>query len=150
MFGPAVKQTQLCGAEQVGGSYISGDGLTLLYNTAIDGNGEGTLLVAKRSTRLDLFGVGSSLGFSGMNGYGVLSRDQLTIYFETTMGPSIQLRSATRASPAAAFGAPQMITELDTAGGNVDVSVSADEADAIFSSDRMGDMDLYRASRPCL
>ena len=149
-WGVPVRQDQLCLANQIVGPYITPDGLSLLYNTVVDGHGEGDLGIAERATRGATFPPGASLGLSGGNGFGVLSRDRLTIYFESTVGVRIELHQATRATTAAAFGPITPIAELDTIANNEDVSVTDDEAELFFASDRAaGDTDLWRASRPC-
>ncbi len=77
-----------------------------------------------------------------------LSADELTIYFTTkSAAGDAELAYATRTSIGAAFGAPVMLTALNSTANDNDPSVSADHLSIWFHSARGGNPDVYTASR---
>jgi hypothetical protein len=150
-FGAPVRQDQLCPTGQFGGPSISADGLTLVYNSSLDAVAEGDLYLSVRASRDAPFPPGAKLaGLPAMVGYPVLSADRLRIWFEEEIGPDLELVTAERISPSDNFTNLQGLTELDTGTGNVDISLTLDEAEVYFASNRGGDFDVWHASRPCL
>ncbi|HEV7555312.1 MAG TPA: hypothetical protein VGO00_07665 [Kofleriaceae bacterium] len=151
---PKVWQTLCTGG--LGGSFISIDGLTLVYNTLDDGVGEGKLVIAHRTSRADDFVTGtmiSELAPGSTKGYPALSSDELTIYYESTGdGTHLQVWQATRASVDAPFGSPQLVPGVDDGdmSNEGDASITADGLELYFASDRTGDNDIYVATRACL
>ncbi|HSD89056.1 MAG TPA: hypothetical protein VLB44_16120, partial [Kofleriaceae bacterium] len=80
------------------------------------------------------------------------SPDGLRLYFTSDrgVGASIDIYVATRTSPTAAFGTPGAITELDSPQNERDMTLSHDELEIFIASDRSGDFEIYRSSRPDL
>lgn len=79
-----------------------------------------------------------------------LSPDELTIYFtsaDATNSTGSDLYRATRASKAAAFGTPSVMTTQSSPQNDNDPSVSADDLTLFFHSARSGNAELYWASR---
>ncbi|CAN5503812.1 hypothetical protein BH11MYX1_BH11MYX1_49700 [soil metagenome] len=143
-----------CSATTASGAAISGDGLTLVYNSTLDSLGEGELYLSHRTSRTDDFPPGTKLAsLPGASGYAWLSADQLRLYFEHTVGGVIGLYSARRISPSDDFTNVQPIAELDDGGNsfNVDISMDPTESVVFFATSRsgMGD-DIWSAERPCL
>lgn len=150
-FDPPVKLGALCNGITTSGPSISADGLTLVYNSALDGLAEGDLYITVRSDRTADFPAGKKLnGLPTAVGYPWLSEDRLRIWFEEEVGPDLQLVTAQRISPSDDFSSLQGLTELDTGTGNGDPGLTADESVIVFSSSRTGNYDIYLASRPCL
>jgi hypothetical protein len=87
-----------------------------------------------------------------------ISTDELRLYYATNhlvVGDNgmLEIVVATRADPSAEFAAPVVLTELDTPSSETSPTLTADELEIIFSSNRPGDagqFDLYRATRTSL
>lgn len=87
----------------------------------------------------------------------VLSDDELTMYFSSYTPPAanptgtpLRLRpwKATRPSKQDAFDAPSYVAELDVLTGDTTVTwISKDGCTILFASNRLGDYDLYTATR---
>jgi hypothetical protein len=80
-----------------------------------------------------------------------LSPDELTLYFSSRRAsPDDDVWRATRASRGIGFSAPARVTELESSGNDVGITLTNDGLVAYFASDRAGGaggMDLYRAAR---
>src|SRR5580704_4820353 len=80
-----------------------------------------------------------------------LSPDELTVYFErTVVDAGYDLFTASRATVATKFGAPNPITELNTQYNESDPTVSPDQLRIYFASDRPGGLgasDVWQATR---
>jgi hypothetical protein len=143
--------TTICGAS---GAYLSRDGLTLYYNTRVDGFGEGVLYTTTRASTADPFTPGTpiaELSGGATKGYPALTFDELAIVFESTGGgPDLDLFIATRATTTDPWSTPARIPELETAGNEGDASFTADGTEIFFASDVSGSYDLYHATRSCL
>jgi len=121
-------------------------------STRSGGLGSYDLYRATRTSRDDAFGEVTNL--DGLNSSSVdqspsLTDDELTLIFTSSRAGDYDLWSATRASTSAAFGAPELVAELDTSAGELNVTVSGDGREVFFSSDREGSVALYRATRSC-
>lgn len=116
--------------------YLSGQSDLFMYTRAATTDPWGT------PTSLDT--VNSALDDSNP----MLSPDQKTLYFGSTIGGGGDLYVATRATTADAFSAPQPISELNS-DFNFDGEpwVSRDGRDIYFSSQRSGPSGLYHATR---
>jgi hypothetical protein len=150
-FDPAVELGALCSAVATTGPSISADGLTLVYSSALDARVEGDLFITARADRTADFPTGKKLnGLPTGIGYPWLSRDRLRVWFEEEVGPDVEIASAQRISPSDDFSSLHGLTELDTGTANGNPSLTPDESEIVFSSQRTGDYDTYIASRPCL
>lgn len=84
---------------------------------------------------------------------GAMTSDKLLLYFASDRPGGkggYDLYVATRAAPANAFGAPSLVAELNTAGGEVPDWISPDRCRLYFSSSKVansGDYDLYVAEK---
>jgi Tol biopolymer transport system component len=76
-----------------------------------------------------------------------LSSDELTIYYTTVVAGVAKMGHATRATPAAAFGPPSLITAEESAANDNDPSVGADQLSLWFQSTRSGAQHIYTATR---
>jgi hypothetical protein len=150
-FDPPVKLDALCTGIDTTGPAISADGLTLVYNSALDAAAEGDLYVTVRADRTADFTVGKKLANlpTGI-GYPWLSQDRLRIWFEHETGTGLELESAQRISPSDDFSSVHAIAELNTGTENGDAGLTLDESEIVFASTRGGNYDVYIASRPCL
>ncbi len=147
----------LCSGSSTGGPAISGDGLTVVYNTQLDVLGEGDLFISHRTSRAVEFAAGQKLAnLPASTGYAWLSADQLRLYFEHTVSMGnqvIELERAFRISPSDDFTNVQPIAELDDAGNSSTVDISLDPTESVvyFATNRAGGAnDLWSAERPCL
>jgi len=128
---------------------ISSNGLELFFTSSRDGSS--ALYVATRSD------LGSPLG--GVTRLPLnaeapnVSGDGLTLYFHRGGGAGLDIFRATRPAIGASFGAPELVTELNSSSDDGDPSISADGRTMFFSSNRPGGFsgrDLYVAVRTCL
>lgn len=151
-FDPPVALVALCATDATAGAQISADGLTLVYNSALDAAAEGDLYLTARADRGTEFPTGKKLmGLPTSIGYPALSADRLRLWFEQELtGGALKIVSAARISPSDVFSQLHDITELDTDGTEGDVSFTLDEAQVAFASQRDGSYDVFTASRPCL
>jgi hypothetical protein len=93
-------------------------------------------------------GVASELGTTA-SAYPDLSRDGLTIYFDTN---SSRLDSATRSAPGAPFSMPATVPETDSSAGEADAELGDGDRAMVFSSNRQGGAggwDMWLTTRPC-
>ena len=150
-FDPSVELGALCAGIATTGPAISADGLTLVYNSALDTEVEGDLYLTERGNRSADFPVGKKLnGLPTGIGYPALSADRLRIWFEEEVGPDLEIATEERISPSDDFSNLTGLTELDTGTGNGDPSLTLDESEVFFVSQRTGNYDAFSASRPCL
>ncbi|NVB82807.1 MAG: hypothetical protein HOV81_30800 [Kofleriaceae bacterium] len=149
-----VRLDELCTTRDAGGAYVTPDGLTLLYTPVY--SGEGTIFVTTRPDRSTRFPAGTLVdGLPGLTagtyGYGAMSADQLTLYFE---GDSpLDLFSATRASIGEPWSAPVPLSTINSGYTEEDVSVTADGRELYFDSDRPAaqmDENIYVVTRDCI
>lgn len=92
----------------------------------------------------------SDLNSTGTDDDPSLTGDLLEIFFSSDRSGVERLYSATRASPSAAWSAPALVSELDTADIN-NARVTPDGLTLVFSSMRAptaGNVDLWIATRP--
>lgn len=136
--------------------WLSPDELTMLWATNRPGGVGGfDIWIARRAFRSD--GFSNIAPLNGVNdaateGRAVLSRDELTMYFTSErpggMG-SLDLWLATRSTREDAFSVLTNLANLNSSGLDQDPSLSADERELMFSSDRDGRMRLWRSVRVC-
>jgi hypothetical protein len=142
------------GTHNVGGPLISADGLTLIYGAS------NKIYSATRSNTTSPFGPGVLL--PNINGIGDspestrddwLSPDGLRLYMSVRSGGQWDMYLASRATTGSPFGIPStnLFVNLNTAWSEFEATLSADELQIIFLSDRPGGVggpDLWWASRP--
>jgi len=141
-----------------GTAFFSLDGLSLyFYSSRAGGPGLRDIYVSKRADPSLSFTASSLVG--GVNGTESdhmpwLPLDELTIYFTSSRyGTGIPLGYniwvATRASRSNAFGAPRLVSELNSASSDEGASLTKDELTVFFASDRAssGNFDIWTATR---
>lgn len=133
---------------------LSYDGLTLFFeSTRPGGSGNSDIWAAERSTpsgpfgppqpRADLNTAGREEGFS-------LSGDQLTIVFSSSRGGTgMDLWLAQRSDPHGTFGAPVLLSELNSTADDLDPGLSLDGREIFFTTQRDTDYRIYHAIRDC-
>ena len=79
-----------------------------------------------------------------------ISADELSLYFTSNRTPSMgrALWRSTRASPTDAFGAPALLSELDTTGDETEPSIAPDGLTLYYTSNVSGMYEIYVATRP--
>lgn len=143
----------LCQAGDLGGPFLSRDGLRLYYDVSVSGSSQ--LYMASRTTRTtDFASAGIAIGAPGLR-YCALDDGELTAYCENGDLANAQLWQATRASTDAPFSAGQPIQELGDLGmfEDGDPSLTSDGLHLIYASSRprdaSGPSDLFIAERSC-
>ncbi len=116
---------------------LSDDGLRLYY---ADGNPQ-VLTVASRATRNDAFAIVQTIpGVSGSSDADAdLGDGERLLLFSSTRpgGPGlVSMYYATRATPGDAFGAPQLVPDINGTAHDGDPSLSRDGCTLYFASDR--------------
>ena len=136
-----------------GTPFVSSDDLTLyFYSTRAGGAGSRDLYVANRASTGESFsGVTalSALNSSSLDHLPWVSPDQLTIYFSSDRAGTggTDIYRATRGSVGASFSAPSQVGELNTTSSEDGMTLSPDRKEIVFSSNRDGSNQLYRAVR---
>jgi hypothetical protein len=136
--------------------WLSPDELTMLWATNRPGGVGGfDIWIARRAFRSDGFSDIAPLnGVNGASteGRAVLSHDELTMYFPSErpggMG-TLDLWLATRSNKEDSFSQLTNLASLNSPGLDQDPSLSADERELMFASDRDGRMQLWRSVRSC-
>jgi hypothetical protein len=77
----------------------------------------------------------------------VISDDLLRIYFDSDRAGTTEIYVAERSSPAHPFGTPTIVPELDSNTFDGNATLTADELDLVFSSNRATPTCLYEATR---
>lgn len=133
---------------------LSYDGLTLFFeSTRPGGSGNSDIWAADRATpngpfgvphpRADLNTAAREEGFS-------LSGDQRTIVFSSSRGGSgMDLWLAQRSDPHGNFGAPVLLSELNSSADDLDPGLSLDGREIFFTTQRDSDYRIYHALRDC-
>jgi len=133
---------------------LSYDGLTLFFeSTRTGGSGNSDIWAAERATpngpfdpphpRADLNTASREEGFS-------LSGDQLTIVFSSSRGGNgMDLWLAKRDEPHGNFGAPVLLSELNSTADDLDPGLSLDGREIFFTTQRDTDYRIYHALRDC-
>jgi hypothetical protein len=151
-FDAAVELAALCATADAAGPQISADGLTLVFNSSLDGAGEGDLYITERPDRASDFPAPKKLaGLPTGIGYPALSADRLRLWFEAeTSTGGTKITSAVRISPSDVFSQLHDLTEVDTSDSEGDPSLTLDESQLTFVSQRSGMYEAFTAARPCL
>jgi hypothetical protein len=136
--------------------WVSQDHLTLmLVSTRPSPNDASNIWVAERASTADAFGT--PVEVEGINtpdreeGFS-LSGDGLTIFFGSNRvgAQGMDLWVASRGSIGSAFEAPVNLAVLNSPAADIDASLSADESELFFASDRNGSVQIFRSVRECL
>jgi Tol biopolymer transport system component len=134
---------------------LTPDGLSLLFVSGRDTVNLGSnIWQADRALPSAAFGVPVEL--PGVNsdardeGFW-LSADGLTVFFASNRQPeaNMDIWVATRADVGDAFGEPENLSAVNTAGIEIDPALTLDGFELFFASDRSGSMQLYRSARIC-
>jgi WD40 repeat protein len=128
-----------------------------LYFVSNRGGGQGSsdIWVARRGVLTDQWGVPSNVSElnTSVRDEGItLSRDGLTAIFASNRDGgegNVDLWLALRSSVDVPFSEPVNLTEVNSAGDDVDPHLSNDGHELFFSSGRSGEQLLYRAWRDC-
>ncbi len=139
--------------------WVSDDRLTVLFVSRRletgDFNNDANIWMATRGSVDDPFsGVTAldSVNSPSDDGRGVLTPDGLAIYFSSDRPGGMSdhdLYTATRPDTQSDFGTPVSLADLNSNSDDVDVALSSDGAEIFFTSERSGDMRIYRALREC-
>ena len=89
----------------------------------------------------------TELNSSGMDHLPWVSADGLSLYFSSDRAGDLDIHRATRASIDAAWQPPERVTELNTTALEGGMTLSSDEGEIFFASNRLGTSDLFRAVR---
>jgi hypothetical protein len=156
-FGSPVLVSQVDSGTSDSTPMLSFDGLTLmLSSTRPGGLGSADLWSFTRPDRGSAFGSPLhlvELSSSRFESKPWLSPDGLRVYLSSDRGTDRDLYIAERASPSGMFGTPVLIPELSSPGLDGGPTLSADELELFFTSDRSGGVGLHdvwvarRASR---
>lgn len=137
---------------------LSADELTLIFTSErAGGPGSANLWAATRPSLEDSFGTPALLPginvAAALNESGGLSSDGLSLYFDSTRAGKggHDLWMATRSSSAEPFSNPLPLSELNTSEDEYNVSLSRDDLELLFTSNRGGSasVNLYRSLRTC-
>jgi hypothetical protein len=134
---------------------LSPDGLSLLFVSGRDTVNLGSnIWQADRGAPSAAFGVAVELPGVNSNARDEgfwLSADGLTVFFASNRQPeaNMDIWVAARADVADAFGEPENLSVLNTAGIEIDPALTLDGFELFFASDRGGAMQLYRSARIC-
>lgn len=157
-FGPPHPLTNLNSTTTDHLPWVSSDQLTILFVSARPGQGQSDIWMATRASQNLMFSPPTEVpgvNTSSREERAALSNDGLTIYFasdRTNNGAQggLDFWSGTRADIQSAFSNFVDLTVLNSPEDDLDFSLSADEVEAIFSSQRGGNgAQLYRSIRPC-
>ena len=159
-FGPAAL---VAGINEDGdasfGPFVTSDGSRIYYSVAYDNGGGGRTTKVFVATRLGDGGFGTPAQVAGFgtdltDTSPVLSADEKTIWFSSARAPSIlqDVWLATRASKDGAFGTPQRVPELSTAGDDFPNWISPDGCRIYLhiTPDAGTDEDVWVAEKPPL
>lgn len=130
------------------GAPVMADATTILIDT--DRAGTLDIFIATRASSADPWDtpiVIPELSGAESEGNPVLDADKLTIYFDSNRTGNSELYVATRMSPAAAFGTPAPVTELNSTDSDTDPWLSPDGRTMYFTSNRDGTQRLWQTTR---
>jgi len=137
--------------------HIGPDGLTLTFSSDRSGGaGAEDVWRATRATTADPFTNITNWGeinTSARDVGAVMSRDGLTVVFTSDRAGGLggnDIWIATRSDTAAAFDPAVNLAVANTIDSDLDVTLSADDHEIIFSSLRNGSRTLWRVWRDCL
>ena len=123
--------------------YVSGDGLTMLYEN-------GSFYLTTRTSRDVDFTPGTLLSSitTGNAASPSSSADGLTLYYQGDL-PS-EIYTATRPGLGAMFTNITELSSVDSGAYNLDATVTADGLEMFYASNVSGLLQLWRATRSCM
>jgi Tol biopolymer transport system component len=130
---------------------LSDDELVIAFESERDGVPE--LYVATRANKTDSFTTfvrQVDIGSPSIEDSPEISGDGLRLVFHSNRGASNDLYAASRIDRSSQFGNLAPITELNTSDLEYSPTLSSDELEMFFSSDRpggLGQLDIWRATR---
>src|SRR5262245_17442395 len=140
---------ELEGGSTETGPDIADDGLTLYFSRAVGGSGTGLdIYVATRASPTAVWGAPvlvSELATADTEISPHVTADGLTIYF--ARGASLDIYTANRPTVTSTWRNIRPVNRFNSAGDDNDVTTTADQAEAIFESDRDGALGLYSSVR---
>jgi dipeptidyl aminopeptidase/acylaminoacyl peptidase len=132
---------------------ISADGLTIMFSSYRGGGGNADIYIATRATRTSPWSTPVAVPElnSAANDYCAIVTDSgLEVFFhsERIGGPGMRdLYRATRPSTTSSWEPPTLIDELNTAGEDESAFPLPGALEIVFTSQRTGSRDLFRAAR---
>jgi Tol biopolymer transport system component len=135
--------------------HLTSDGLELWLGSHRGNTGFEDVYVARRARTTDTFSAPTAvaeLNSTGRDTGAALSVDALTVYYSSertgTQG-GFDLWQARRTSRAAPFSNVEALRELNGRDDEFDPSLSADESELVFVSNRGGSIRLWHSTRDC-
>ncbi|MCO6437522.1 MAG: PD40 domain-containing protein [Phycisphaerae bacterium] len=133
---------------------ISSDGLEMYIGSERDGFAQGDIYQASRTNPSETFATPvrvnevSILGYNLHDYFPVVSGNGRRLYFSRKVGGGVSdLWVSERANRQTAWGAPVLISSLNTTSRDERITLTADELHCVFASDRSGAMRFWTASR---
>jgi hypothetical protein len=155
-FGPATPLTELNSPSLDFLPRLSGDELSILFSSQRpEGKGRTDIWRARRSAVGAPFSAPenvSELNTDADDTGAWLSSNGLIVFFASNRAGGqggLDLWRAVRPSTDAPFEAPEVIPALSTPAEELDIALSSTEREILFSSDRDGAPELWRAVRDC-
>lgn len=155
-FGPATPLTELNSPSLDILPRLSADELTIVFTSQRpEGKGRTDIWQARRSAVGAPFGAPENVAELNTDADDTgpwLSSDGLGVFFASNRAGGqggLDFWRAARASGDAPFGPAEVMAELNTAGDELDIAFSSTERELLFSSNRDGESELWRAVREC-
>lgn len=155
-FGPATPLAELNSSSFDLHPRASADELSIIFTSQRpEGKGRTDIWRARRSAVGAAFGPPENvaeLNTEADETGAWLSSDGLQIFFASNRAGGqggLDFWRAAKASTDAPFGPAEVMTELNTAGDELDIAFSSTERELFFSSNRDGTNELWRAVRGC-
>jgi Tol biopolymer transport system component len=149
-WGTPVGVAELNSADNETTPEVSYDGLTIyVASNRAGGLGGNDIWMATRATRSAAWSTPvfvPELSSPAADG-AATQTDPLVIMIDSDRGGSLDILIAQRTSPTAAFGAPQLVTQLNGAESEGNPMLTSDKLTVYFDSNRTGDGELFVATR---
>jgi hypothetical protein len=155
-FGPATPLTELNSSSFDLHPRTSADELSILFTSLRpEGRGRADIWRARRSAVGAAFGAPENvaeLNTDADEAGAWLSSDGLQVFFASNRAGGqggLDVWRAARASADVPFGPAEVMAELNSPGDELDIAFSSTEREIVFSSNRDGTNELWRAVRDC-
>jgi hypothetical protein len=155
-FGPATPLTELNSSSFDLHPRTSADELSILFTSLRpEGRGRADIWRARRNAVGAAFGAPENVAELNTDADETgawLSSDGLQVFFTSNRAGGqggLDVWRAERASADAPFGPAEAVAELNAAGDELDIAFSSTEREILFSSNRDGINELWRAVRAC-